>query len=346
MAQTRLLLFVFVLLALAVAGCVAPEKPQVDLTATGHRGGIAIQPPDGPAVPMATALAQSVVDALGRKGYQARVAKHDDRAIAVADFHVSGRAEALDAIHAPTVAALYWVLKNSAGKEIAYLTQGVRGDVDSWTYGSPAMLKIVGEEAANDFAIFIGPPPDASASRQQTPSYAPEAEGAGAMESSDAVQQQVTASGATVSGSNIPPSTSVPPPAPVTGGVRKKHDFGLWLDEVTGAPGDGNQALTQAIYADLILKKLPFAMTPGLASHYVHGIVDVDVLSATTEYVKIVWIVSNAAGEEIGRITQENQIPRGTLHGEWGDTAIYVARGGLEGVLAILERDLETSLAQ
>ncbi len=334
-------------------------------------GGVVIQPPEGPPAPMADLLAQSVAAALVQRGYVARAVIAGASTETNADFQVSGTAEALEPIHAPTVAALHWVLHDGEGKEIAYLTQGVRGSPDSWTYGSPAMLKIVGEEAAADFSIFLGRPSNAPTIPGMPvipaqPAFEPEMLEPGMPESQISESQipgqelgRINADGiieasgdtaaeiqgvANVAALLPPPPT--PPPLPVTSGLKNIRDFGLWLDEVTGAPGDGNAALTQAIFEDLTRNKLPFALTPGLASHYVQGVVDVAVRSATQEHITIVWVVSNAQGEEIGRVTQRNDIVRGSLHGEWGDTAVYIARGGLEGILAILERDLETVFTQ
>lgn len=323
--------FLLLLVVTGVSACQPFLKKKVAVTSPAPVGGVVILPPEGPAGPMAKALAGSVADALVRRGYEARAGDTHTQTVA-ADLVVSGRAEALDSTHAPTVAALYWVLQNGKGREIAYLTQGVRGNPVSWEYGSPELLKIVGEEAAADLSVFLGDPPRppivaATVLPEETTIIAPEPPVAAAPV----------------------PSPPAPPPLPVsesTTASAVKRDFGLWLDEVSGAPGNGNAALTQAIYEGLNKNKLPFAMTPGLASHYVQGVVGVEELSATMEHITIVWVVSNADGKEIGRITQRNDIPRGSLHGEWGDTAVYVARGGLEGVLAILERDLETSLAQ
>lgn len=313
-------------------------------------GSVVIQAPEGPPGPMAGLLAQSVADALKRRGYTAGAAVSYDSGRKEAAFYVTGTAEALDTIHAPTVAALHWILYDADGNEIAYLTQGVRGNPDSWEYGSPAMLRIVGEEAAADFSVFLGHPPgeeplltpsvialpvksdvpDSTVNDSQTPNRI--------NDDADQGGQQLSAPA-----SPVPPPPS-PPPLTAASGTLNKNTFGIWLDEVTGAPGNGNAALTQAIYSDLKGRKLPFALSPSMASHYIQGVVDVSVLSASREHVAIVWVVSNAAGKEIGRVTQRNDIARGSLHGEWGDTAVYAARGGLDGILAILERDLEQSL--
>lgn len=344
-------------LLFSVMAC-APERSQfstttTDIRSSGNDGVVVISPPKGPPGPMADLLAQSVVAALIQRGYAAQTQADAARNDTVAGFSVSGTAEALDVAHAPTVAALHWVLYDDAGKEMAYLTQGVRGNPDSWAYGSPAMLRIVGAEAAADFSAFLGPPPNvpppstpstvassvpASVSTMEQPEELARINDDGVV----TAQPPVAATAA----SALLPEPPTPPPLPVTSGLSDQRDFGLWLDDVTGAPGNGNAALSKAIYSDLKLNDLPFAMTPGLASHYIQGVVDVAVRSATQEHVTIMWVVSNADGQEIGRVSQRNDIVRGSLHGDWGDTAIYAARGGLEGILAILERDLNESSSQ
>lgn len=339
-------------MAFAASACVPtthdPAMKTNTLSTDNTRAGdVVIEPPDGPPAPMAELLARSVADALVRRGFLARAVKTGSPDETEADFHVSGTAEALDTIHAPTVAALHWILRDGEGQEIAYLTQGVRGNPDSWAYGSPAMLRIVGDEAAADFSVFLGSPPNAPVVPVVAAQPGFEPEMLGQINADGGVGATADSMSTTQNAGNVAaqlPTPPTPPPLPVTSGLTNIRDFGLWLDEVTGAPGNGNAALTQAIFADLKRNELPFAMTPGLASHYIQGVVDVAVRSATQEHVTIVWVVSNAQGEEIGRVTQRNDIVRGSLHGEWGDTAVYAARGGLEGILAILERDLEVTL--
>lgn len=338
----------FMTVLFGVMACVPnTDRPMTVAMDGGNAGGVVIRPPKGTPGPMADLLAQSVVAALVQRGYVALTEADAVLNNVDAAYFVSGMAEALEPVHAPTVAALHWVLYDGAGKEIAYLTQGVRGNPDSWAYGSPAMLRIVGEEAAADFSAFLGMPPNIPVasmvvsqpfSDNGTISVEPESQSQQLARINDdgvlTAQQPVNAL-------QPLPTPPTPPPLPVIASLSSKRTFGLWLDEVTGAPGNGNAALTQAIYADLKSNELPFAMTPGLASHYIQGVVDVAVRSATQEHVTIVWVVSNAEGDEIGRVSQRNDIVRGSLHGEWGDTAVYAARGGLEGILAILERDLE-----
>ncbi len=308
-----------VLLCIVLAACVT--GPQRKATSGAVADAIEVYPPNGPAGPMPGLLAQSVRDALLRRGYTAHVAVQTG-SNSIASFVLKGRAEPLGPRHAPTVAALYWVLEDGNGKEIAFLSQGVRGSPDAWTYGSPAILRTVGEETAANMLPFLGEPTNA---------VAPPSQAIKSIFADDALQT-----------AQVPPPPAPPPLLPSAGenGVRP---FGLWVDEISGAPGDGNAALKRALLRLLERNNLPFAMTAGLASHYVQGVVDVVPGDNVSEHVTIIWIVSNAAGKEIGRTTQHNEIVRGSLHQAWGDTAIYAAQGGFDGIYAILEHDLGQS---
>ena len=310
-----------VLFCIVLAACAT--GPQGSPKHDAGTGVIVVYPPNGPVGPMPGLLAQSVRDALLRRGYAALVAAQTG-VDSTTNFVLKGRAEPLGALHAPTVAALYWVLEDDSGKEIAFLSQGVRGSPDAWTYGSPAILRTVGEETAANMLPFLGEP---------TKVVVPPSQATKSIFSDDALRA-----------AQVPPPPAPPPLLPTTG-EDSARPFGLWVDEVSGAPGDGNAALTSALLRLLERNNLPFAMAAGLASHYVQGVVDVVPRDNASEHVTIVWIVSNAAGQEIGRTTQRNEIARGSLHQVWGDTAIYVAQGGFDGIYAILERDLGQSPA-
>ena len=202
------------------------------------------------------------------------------------------------------------------------------------------MLQTIGHETAADLSPFLGQPSIVAHTSDQTPEPAPVPE--------EEVTEQLASSADLVplvaNQNTATQYPAVPPPVvpslPIAGANPGFVDFGIWVDDVTGAPGDGNNALTRALLYELKRAALPFAMTAGTASHFVQGVVDVSVLDATTEHVTILWVVSNAEGKELGRITQRNDIARGTLHQNWGKTAQYAAMGGADAVLAIIERDL------
>jgi len=111
----------------------------------------------------------------------------------------------------------------------------------------------------------------------------------------------------------------------------------LWVDDVTGAPGDGNKRLATEIIRQMEATGLRLARVPAEADYFVNADVDVFVIDTRTEVAEIIWRVEDRNGSEIGQIKQQNPIPRGMLHKEWGETATLAAGGGLEGVLAILD---------
>ena len=299
---------------------------------------VSVHTPEGPPAPMALALAKSVVLELARRGYAASLAG-DGKGVNASDFVLKGQAETLDASHAPRVASVSWVLLDRDHEEIAFLRQSVNGSADAWAYGSPAMIRVIGEETAANLSPFLGDLP-LSQANQQDKKVSDNVELSldylivGQGSTNPAVPETPTAS--TVAPLPTPPS----PPPPVSTNETGERSFGLWIDMVTGAPGNGNEALTVALIDMLEGLELPFARTPGMASHFIQGVVDVAVRDATTEHVTIVWVVRDPSGKEIGRVTQRNDVARGVLYQAWQDTAKFAAKGGVEGIAAILERDL------
>lgn len=111
----------------------------------------------------------------------------------------------------------------------------------------------------------------------------------------------------------------------------------MWVEDITGAPGDGNQRLMSEIVRQMAAAGLRFARVPAEADYFVSADVDVYVIDARTEVAEIIWRVDDPNSTEIGQIRQQNPIPRGMLHDEWGEAADLAAQGGLEGVLTVLD---------
>ncbi|MBT4889782.1 MAG: hypothetical protein HON65_09540 [Rhodospirillales bacterium] len=313
-------------LGFALASCASVKTQQ-----SAPPPSVSVNLPNGPPAPMALALARSVVLELKRWGYASHLAGEG-----AADFVLRGKAEELDASQAPRVATISWVLLDQTQEEVGFLHQSVNGSPDAWAYGSPAMIRIIGEETAANLSPFLGELPNVQAQQEAQP----EQQDDKVVLSLDTVNDKESQTEPDVTPLPSPPN----PPAPVSSGNTGERQFGLWIDMVTGAPGNGNEALTVALIDMLEALELPFAKTPGMASHYIQGVVDVAVRDATTEHVTIVWVVRDPAGDEIGRVTQRNDITRGVLHQAWQDTAKYAAQGGVEGIAAILERDLSEDL--
>jgi hypothetical protein len=108
--------------------------------------------------------------------------------------------------------------------------------------------------------------------------------------------------------------------------------------DVTGAPGDGNTALTRQMRARLAVLGPVVLTTPTGADFSVQGDVKVVPIPKHQERVEIQWTVKTGSGDERGRVVQLNEIPAGTLDHYWGDVAVVVATEASSGVNDVILR--------
>jgi hypothetical protein len=132
-------------------------------------------------------------------------------------------------------------------------------------------------------------------------------------------------------------------------GIRIAHDKAdpgslynrpakVLVTDVTGAPGDGNQSLTQQMRVRLAVLGPVVQTTPAGADFKVDGQVKVVPQPGRKERVEIQWSVKTASGDERGRVVQLNEIPAGTLDRYWGDVAVVVASEASAGVNNVITR--------
>jgi hypothetical protein len=107
---------------------------------------------------------------------------------------------------------------------------------------------------------------------------------------------------------------------------------------VTGAPGDGNLALTTQMRT--ILGRLgPVVQDSASGADFiVRGTVKLVPIAGGQQRVEIQWSVATPAGDERGRVAQLNDVPAGSLDGYWGDVATAVAQEAAGGVRDVILR--------
>lgn len=107
---------------------------------------------------------------------------------------------------------------------------------------------------------------------------------------------------------------------------------------VTGAPGDGNLALTQQMRT--ILGRLgPVVQdTAAGADFIVRGTVKLVPVAGDQQRVEIQWSVATPSGDERGHVVQLNDVPAGSLNGYWGNVATAVAQEAAGGVRDVILR--------
>jgi hypothetical protein len=112
----------------------------------------------------------------------------------------------------------------------------------------------------------------------------------------------------------------------------------LFVPEVTGAPGDGNTALTRQIRANLKEFGPLVQVTPEGADFTVQGKVVVTPLPKSQQQVEIAWTVTRPSGVVVGKVSQLNAVPGGTLDLYWGDVAGAAAQEASGGINRVVER--------
>jgi hypothetical protein len=112
----------------------------------------------------------------------------------------------------------------------------------------------------------------------------------------------------------------------------------LYVPDVTGAPGDGNIALTKQIRAKLAEFGPLVQLTPDGTDFYVKGTVVMSPLPKGQQQVEIAWTVTRPSGVVTGKVSQLNAIVAGSLNQYWGDVAVVVAQEAASGVDRVVER--------
>lgn len=107
---------------------------------------------------------------------------------------------------------------------------------------------------------------------------------------------------------------------------------------VTGAPGDGNMALTRHMRAQLPKLGDVVQDSPEGADFTVAGRVRTAPGAGNTTRVEIQWLINDAAGHDLGRVVQINEVPVGSITPFWGDVALVVAQEAAGGVQDVILR--------
>jgi hypothetical protein len=110
------------------------------------------------------------------------------------------------------------------------------------------------------------------------------------------------------------------------------------LLKVTGAPGDGDLALTRQMRAILATLGPVVQDTPTAADFVLRGTVKMVPIAGGQERVEIQWSVAKPGGDERGRVVQLNDVPAGSLNGYWGEVAMAVAQEAAGGVRDVILR--------
>lgn len=115
----------------------------------------------------------------------------------------------------------------------------------------------------------------------------------------------------------------------------------VFVAPVTGAPGDGNRSLALELRRLLPRQGEVLQPSPQGADYAVSGTVRTSPRPDGQTRVEIQWAITDAAGHDLGKVVQLNDVPKGTLDGLWGDVALVVAQQAAAGVKDVIDKQTD-----
>ncbi|MEE2699518.1 MAG: hypothetical protein VX923_07460 [Pseudomonadota bacterium] len=122
--------------------------------------------------------------------------------------------------------------------------------------------------------------------------------------------------------------------------------WGVWINSVTNAPGDGNVSLTSSIKNVFLRDGIPLADNPYSAQYFLEGNVNVEPSKNGLQKVEIVWIVLNSNSQKVGKAIQKNVVKSGTFSDAWGDLAKVIAEAALPGIKGVIAKHDSSKLQE
>ncbi len=203
------------------------------------------------------------------------------------------------------------------GEEVTALTPGK----DAWASVTPAVTQAIADRVASTLGTWAPSQPKA----------APAIAGVGSA--------PTTAGPAPGPGPGVGPGATLAgtPPAPAASAATTASlpPSGQTSTVVTGAPGDGNQSLANALQQELIRQGVPLSGAAG-QGYRVEGKVGVGALKDGKQPIQIDWRVKDGKGVAVGTVTQKNAVPPGSLDAAWGKTAEAAAAAAAQGIIKLL----------
>ena len=119
--------------------------------------------------------------------------------------------------------------------------------------------------------------------------------------------------------------------------------FSVFVYDVAGAPGNGNDLLRRAMSFALKRADVDVSDFPPPDGFVVQGEVTITPKDLGGDLVAVSWSVLDGRGREVGTIDQSNTVPSGYLDKDWGPVASPIAKEAVPGIVTLIERHLEVA---
>ena len=237
-----------------------------------------------------------------------------------------------------TKVSYIWDVTDPSGKRVNRITGeevvSANATKDPWAAITPQVAQSIAGKAANSFVAWL-PSQSSQAPNVAQPSSVgaqptAAAPPAGAVKRATAGKQQ-------------PGATAAAPPSTTTGSIGREGPVTAIVPSVTGAPGDGSASLTAAIQRELTSKGVSISDRATAVAYRVEGTVTVGEAKQGKQPIHIEWLVRDPQGKKLGTVSQRNEIPEGSLDGEWGSNATQAAGAAAQGIVKLLPQPKATN---
>ena len=109
---------------------------------------------------------------------------------------------------------------------------------------------------------------------------------------------------------------------------------------ISGAPGDGKTALSDAMKRALGRQGVKLASSTGPGTYKIQGQVEMGAVANGQQPITIRWVVTDPSGKQLEKtVVQNNRIVAGSLDGAWGDVAEQAAGAAASEVSKLLNKN-------
>lgn len=129
-----------------------------------------------------------------------------------------------------------------------------------------------------------------------------------------------------------------PAPAFAEEAARPAREPLLAYVTVAGAPGDGEQALAAAMTRRLQAIGMKPATAFQANVYEIQGTVRVKAAGRGKQSVRVLWVILDPNGKQLGVISQTKQVRKGSLDRKWGKAAEAAASAAINEIEALLPR--------
>jgi len=293
---------------------------------------VSVAPIVGAPDAIAKQIQQEFTSAVEKQRISVTASKDERADYTLRGYIVAAKDKAATKDKATTKVSYIWDVTDPSGKRVNRITGeeviSVNATSDPWAAITPQVAQSIAGKAANSFAAWLPSQSSQAPANVAQPSSVG-AQPAAAMPPAAAVKRATA-------GKQQPSATASAQPSPTTGSIGREGPVTAIVPSVTGAPGDGPTSLTAAIQRELTSKGVTVSEKVTAAAYRVEGTVTVGEAKQGKQPIHIEWLVRDPQGKKLGTVSQRNEIPEGSLDGEWGPTATQAAGAAAQGIVKLL----------